>query len=117
MAKLIIHEARRLNETEIIDVKLWEVPVTKDDPDGVTYSINYRLFDKNKGKWRSLIRYDNAHRYKNHKSKHRRHVGNNVKEIEFKDLDTLYHDMLRLIQKFKKQKKIDKMLEVKEWEE
>ena len=117
MAKLIIHEARRLSETEIIDVNLWEVPVTKDDPDGVTYSINYRLFDTNKGKWRSLIRYDNAHRYKNHKSKHHRHVGNDVKEIKFKDLGSLYHDMLRLIQKFKKLKKIDKMLEVEEWEE
>ena len=117
MVKLVIHETRRLNQNEIIDVKLWEVPVTKDNPDGVTYSLNYRIFDKSKGDWKSIIRYDNAHKYKNHKTKHHRHLGNEVTEIRFENLDKLYSELLGLRNKLKKERKIHKIDEVDTWED
>jgi len=117
MVKLLIHETRRLNKNEIIDAKLWEVPVTKDNPDGVTYSLNYRIFNKKIGDWESIIRYDNAHKYKNHKTNHHRHIGNEVTEIKFENLDKLYSELLVLRIKLKKERKIHKIDEVDKWED
>jgi len=117
MIKLVIHETRRLNQNEIIDVKLWEVPVTKDNPDGVTYSLNYRIFDKSKGEWKAIIRYDNAHKYKTYKTNHHRHLGNEVSEIKFDNLDKLYSELLELRNKLRAERKIHKIDEVDSWED
>ena len=117
MVKLVIHETRRLNQYEIIDVKLLEVPVSKDNLDGVTYSLNYRIFDKSKGNWKSIIRYDNAHKYKNHKTKHHRHIGIEIIEVKFENLDKLYSELLELRNKLKKERKIHKIDEVDTWED
>ena len=117
MVKLVIHETRRLNKNEIIDAKLWEVPVTKENPDGVTYSLNYRIFDKKLGDWKYVIRYDNAHIYKNHKTKHHRHLGSEVTEIKFDNLEKLYSELLELRNKFKAERKIHRIDEVDTWED
>ncbi len=109
MVKLVIHETRRLNQNEIIDVKLWEVPISKDNPDGVTYSLNYRIFDKSKRDWKAIIRYDNAHKYKNHKTKHHLHLGTEVTEIKFDNLDKLFSELLEIKNKLKKERKIHKI--------
>ena len=108
MTKSVIHETRRLEQHEIIDISFWEVPVTKDNPDGVTYSLNYRIFDKDGGRWKSIIRYDNSHKYKNHKTRHHRHIGNKVIEIKFKNVGILYNELLKLREKFKREGKIKK---------
>ena len=117
MVKQVIHETRRLNQNEIIDVILWEVPVSIDNPDGVTYSLNYRIFDKKVGDWKSIIRYDNAHKYKNHRTKHHRHIGNEITEIKFENLDILYSELLEIRNKLKKERKIHKIDEVDTWED
>ena len=102
MGKLVIRETRRLDENEIIDISLWEVPKTKDNPDGVTYSLNYRIYDKDEGQWKTIIRYDNAHKYKNHKTRHHRHIGDKVTEVKFQDLGSLYEELLELKDKLKR---------------
>ena len=106
MSKLTIRETRRLDENEIIDISLWEVPITEDNPDGVTYSLNYRIYDKDEGQWKSIIRYDNAHKYKNHKTRHHRHIKDKVTEVKFQDLGSLYEELLQLKDKLKSNGKV-----------
>jgi len=57
MAKLIYHEKWVTKEGDIIEIKIWKVPKSKDFPEGVKYSLVYvhknervLCYDNEKGK-------------------------------------------------------------------
>jgi len=115
MTKLLVHETRRLADNEIVDIIVWAIPVTKEDPDGVSYSINYRKFDENKGRWMALARFDNAHKYKGHKTKHHLHIGHIITEVRFKNIGELYPELLTIIDRLKKEGENEEITEENEW--
>ena len=57
-SKLIIKRIIVLSRIEKIDINVWQVPRTKDKPEGIKYSINYRILKKDE--WVSKIRVDNS---------------------------------------------------------
>jgi hypothetical protein len=57
MAELIYHEKWKTKEGDIIEIKIWKVPKSKDFPEGVKYSLVYvhknkrvLCYDNEKGK-------------------------------------------------------------------
>ncbi|MFV9631991.1 MAG: toxin-antitoxin system TumE family protein [Methanosarcinales archaeon] len=65
-------------------------------PRGVRYSFNYRI--RTKEEWKTLIRFDNAHRIKGHKKRDHKHVfENGAQELEFNTPNELIDELLKLI--------------------
>ena len=91
-----IRETRILSEDEIIDISVTQVPISPEIPHGVRYSFNYRI--KMSEGWRTLIRFDNAHKIKGHHKRDHKHMfENDVQEIEFNSPKELIQELLRLI--------------------
>lgn len=59
-ATLILH-TKEVKSDEIIEIKIWQVPKSKDKPHGVKYSLAYIKGDKR------LLGYDNAEGKGDHK--------------------------------------------------
>lgn len=77
-SELIFYEKRVISKRDIVEMKIWRIPKSKDFPDGVKYSFIY-MHDNEK-----VLGYDNE-RAKGH---HKHYKGKETK-IEFKDPETL----------------------------
>ena len=79
-SKLIVKRTVILSENEKIDIKVWQVPRTKDKPEGIKYSVNYRILKKDE--WISKIRVDNSEG-----KGHHLHIDNKEKEFKFVSIE------------------------------
>ncbi len=66
--KLLFHEKRITPEGDIIEIKIWKVPIDNDFKDGIKYSLTYIHNDKR------IFGYDNErgkghHEHRNNKEK------------------------------------------------
>ncbi|MCD4845676.1 MAG: DUF6516 family protein [Methanosarcinales archaeon] len=92
----VTRETRILAEDEIIDISVIRVPISPEIPHGVRYSFNYRI--RTKEGWKTLIRFDNAHRIKGHKKRDHKHMfENEAQEFEFISPKDLIDELLKLI--------------------
>ncbi len=82
MAKLKYHLKRIFPEGDILEIKIWEVPKSKDFPEGIKYSMVYVKVDEEGA--RRILCYDNE-RGKGH----HRHYFDEEERIEFKGWDEL----------------------------
>ena len=79
-SKLIIKRTVILSENEKIDIKVWQVPKSKDKPEGIKYSVNYRILKKDE--WISRIGVDNSEGKGHHV-----HLDKKVKEFKFVSIE------------------------------
>jgi hypothetical protein len=82
-ADLVIH-TKEIKEDEIVEIKVWRVPRTKNMPDGVKISVVYVKNGKR------LIGYDNAEGKGYH-----RHFMDLEETYQFSDVQTLLEDFKR----------------------
>jgi len=81
MAELIYHEKWKTKEGDIIEIKIWRVPKSKDFPEGVKYSLVY--VHKNE----RVLCYDNE----KGKSHHKHYFGEEI-PIKFESVKKLILD-------------------------
>ena len=97
-SRTLIKETRILAEDEIIDVSITKVKESPQIPYGVKYSFNYRVRFAS-SEWKSIIRFDNAHKVKGHKKRDHKHLFDNQPvELEFISLKHIYNEILILIE-------------------
>ncbi|MCK5508852.1 MAG: hypothetical protein KAI50_10085 [Desulfobacterales bacterium] len=80
-AKQIYHVKEIAADGDIIEIKIWQVPESKDKPHGMKYSFAYIREGKR------LVGYDNAEEKGDHK-----HVANQEMPYKFKNVDQLFAD-------------------------
>ena len=80
-SKLLYHRKWILEEDELIEVKAWKVPVSKNYPEGIKYSLVYIR------KGRRILAYDN---YQGHG--HHRHYFGKTEPYQFINLERLIKD-------------------------
>ncbi|HBI24459.1 MAG TPA: hypothetical protein DDX84_09735 [Nitrospiraceae bacterium] len=80
-ANLVIKDRFVFHDGSIVEIKIWEVPASKDKPHGYKYSFVYVVNGKR------IIGYDNAEGQGDH-----RHDGDKVETYDFKDIDKLFDD-------------------------
>lgn len=90
-ASRIRHTKFREDNGNITEIKLWEVPVSKDKPHGYKYSFGYII------NGRRIIGYDNAEGKGDH-----RHYGDKEEVYIFKGIDKLFEDFYNDIRRVKK---------------
>jgi hypothetical protein len=91
-AKLIYHVKEIAEDGDIIEIKIWQVPRSKDKPHGMKYSFAYVREGKR------VVGYDNAEGKGDH-----RHVGDREIPYEFKNVDQLFADFYRDMMKLRRQ--------------
>lgn len=99
MAKCILKTIRKLtqkdteikitDEPEVLDIRVWSVPTTKEHASGVNYSVNYRIGNT------PIIRYDNDEGKGDH-----RHIFGKEESVEFRS----YKEIIKEILKIRKEK-------------
>jgi hypothetical protein len=89
-ANLIYHEKRYFEDGSFQEIKICQVPKSKDRPQGLKYSFAYIVNDKR------VIGYDN---YK-HKMDHR-HYQNEEYRYKFQGLEKLWLDFINDIEQFR----------------
>ena len=89
---LIVH-TKEVKADEIVEIKIWKVPKTKDKPHGIKISIVY-VKDRIR-----LVGYDNAEGKGYH-----RHFFNTEEEYSFTDIWTLLTDFKEDLQKVRGRK-------------
>ena len=82
-SKLVFHEKRIEEDGSLIEMKIWEVPDSEKNPDGVRYS----LYWVKEGK--VLVGYDN-----HHPKGHHRHYGAKEESYAFTTIEKLIGDFL-----------------------
>ena len=75
-SELIIKRIVILSEIEKMDIIVWQVPKSKDRPEGVKYSVNYRRLKNDE--WVSRIRVDNSEG-----KGHHLHIDKQEEEFDF----------------------------------
>jgi len=75
---------------DIVEMKIWKVPVSRNNPHGLKFSLVYVREDKR------VIGYDNAEGKGYH-----RHYGNKEYPYHFKDVDTLIGDFYKDVERLK----------------
>ena len=91
-ARLIYHVKEIAADGDIIEIKIWQVPKSKDKPHGMKYSFAYIPEGKR------LVGYDNAEGKWDHK-----HVGDQEIPYEFKNVDQLFADSYQDIMELRRQ--------------
>jgi len=90
-AKLIFHRRNIEANGDIIEMKMWEVPVSRDRHEGIKYSLVYVRGGKR------IVGYDNAEG-----KGHHRHHGNREALYRFRGVDILIKDFLRDVEKIRR---------------
>ena len=85
MPRKLVHTRDALSDRELVEVKVWEVPMSEDFPEGLKYSFAY-IKDSER-----ILGYDNERG----KSHHRHFKGKETK-IEFENI-------WKLLEKFKEE--------------
>jgi len=75
-ARLIYHVKEIAEDGDIIEIKIWQVPKSKDKPHGMKYSFAYIREGKRP------VGYDNAEGKGDH-----RHIGDREMSYKFKNVD------------------------------
>jgi hypothetical protein len=89
-ANLIYHEKRYFEDSSFQEIKIWQVPKSKDRPHGLKYSFAYIVNDER------VIGYDNYE----HKIDHK-HYRNKEYPYEFQGLEKLWEDFINDIERFR----------------
>jgi len=89
-ANLVYHEKRYFEDGSFQEIKIWQVPKSKEKPYGVKYSFAYI------GNNERMVGYDNYE----HKGDHK-HYRNTVTLYEFQGLDKLWQDFNNDIEQFR----------------
>jgi hypothetical protein len=90
-AELIFHRKNVEANGDIIEMKMWKVAISKDNPKGVKYSLAYI-----KGAKR-IVGYDNAEGKGNH-----RHYKDREEPYNFRGVDVLINDFYRDVVKIRR---------------
>jgi hypothetical protein len=90
-ADLLFHRKNIEPDGDIVEMKLWRVPPSKEKPHGLKYSLVYVREGKR------IIGYDNAEGRGDHK-----HYGQKEYRYQFVDVDTLVSDFLSDVEKAKR---------------
>ena len=90
-AKLIFHRKNIEPNGDIIEIKMWNVPVSKDRPEGVKYSLVYVQGGKR------IVGYDNAET-----KGHHRHCRNQEDFYPFRGVNVLIKDFYRDVEKIRR---------------
>ncbi len=80
---LMYYEKRVEEDGSIVEMKVWEVPVSEKNPDGVRYSLYWVKKEV------VLVGYDN-----HHPKGHHRHYGGRQETYEFTGIEDLIRDFL-----------------------
>lgn len=83
LSKLVFHEKSLEKDGSIVEMKVWQVPESEKNPDGVRYSLYLVKGDK------VLIGYDN-----HHPKGHHRHYGEKEEPYQFTTIEDLIRDFL-----------------------
>ncbi|OGL45847.1 MAG: hypothetical protein A2149_08455 [Candidatus Schekmanbacteria bacterium RBG_16_38_11] len=86
-AVLILYDKHTRPNGNVVEMKIWKVPVTKDKPLGYKYSLAYIV------KSRRVIGYDNAEGKRDHKHFREKEDIYNFKNIT-KLIDDFYKDII-----------------------
>jgi hypothetical protein len=89
-AKLIYHVKEYQTDGSMEEIKIWEVPKSKDKPHSLKYSFAYIVEGER------IVGYDNAESKGDH-----RHYKGKQHPYEFRSLENLWADFRRDIQKAK----------------
>jgi hypothetical protein len=90
-ARLVFYRKNVEPNGDIIEMKMWNVPVSKDRPEGIRYSLVYVRGGER------IIGYDNA------ESKgHHRHHRDQEDPYSFKGVDVLIKDFYRDVEKIRR---------------
>jgi len=92
-AVLILHDKYTRPNGNVVEMKIWKVPVTKDKPQGYKYSLAYIA----KGK--RVIGYDNAEGKGDH-----RHLRGKEEAYSFKGITKIINDFLNDVREFERSK-------------
>lgn len=92
-AKLVYHVKKYDTERSIQEVKIWQVPATKDKPRGLKYSFVYIVSGER------IIGYDNAEGKGDH-----RHYRGKEYPYKFQSVEKLWKDFKSDIKRFKEGK-------------
>lgn len=90
-AKLIIKDKFEFQDGAIGEIRIWEVPLSKDKPHGYKYSLVYVVNGKR------IIGYDNSEGKGDH-----RHYEDKAEAYQFKSIDRLFEDFYNDVRRFKK---------------
>ena len=92
-ANLVYHEKRYFEDGSFQEIKIWQVPKSKEKPHGVKYSFAYIVHHER------VVGYDNYE----HKGDHK-HYKNIVTSYEFQGLEKLWQDFNKDIEQFREGK-------------
>jgi len=92
-AVLILHDKYTRPNGNVVEMKIWKVPVTKNKPHGYKYSLVYIA------KGERVIGYDNAEGKGDHK-----HFKGREELYKFKTIEKVIDDFLRDIKEFERSK-------------
>ena len=90
-ARLIYHVKEIATDGDITEIKIWQVPKSKDKPHGIKYSLAYIREGKR------LVGYDNAEGKGDHK-----HVANREMPYKLKNVDQLFADFYQDIMELRR---------------
>jgi hypothetical protein len=90
-ARPVLHSKDVYENGDIIEIKIWEVPASKDKKHGFKYSLAYIV------NGRRIVGYDNGEQKGDH-----RHVRGKVSPYRFKDIDRLFEDFKNDIKKVRR---------------
>lgn len=94
-ARLIRHNKFNDELGNIVEIKLWDVPKSKDKPHGYKYSLVYIVGDKR------VIGYDNGEQQEDH-----RHYGDTIKPYRFNNLRQLIKDFFEDVNRYKEGRRL-----------
>ena len=92
-ARLVYRSKDVDSNGDIVEITIWEVPITKDKPYGFKYKMAYIVNNKR------VIGYDNAEGKGDHK-----HIGDKESIYRFESIDKLFGDFKMDIKRFKEGK-------------
>lgn len=90
---LLFHRKNIEPNGDIIEMKIWQVPRSKEKPHGLKYSLVYARES------RRIIGYDNAEGRGDH-----RHYGQKEQRYQFKNVETLIEDFLSDVDRMRRSK-------------
>jgi hypothetical protein len=90
-ARLIFHQKNVEPNGDVIEMKIWNVPVSKDRPEGVKYSLVYVQEGER------IVGYDNAEG-----KRHHRHYRNQEDLYPFRGVDGLVKDFYNDVEKIRR---------------
>ncbi len=90
-ANLIYHVKEIDASGDIIEIKIWQVPKSKDKPHGIKYSLAYIREGER------VVGYDNAEGKGDHK-----HAGDREMPYKFKNVDQLFADFYQDIMELRR---------------